>query len=201
MSEQTTTNQTRVEQTPAEQMAERFAEATPGLKAAASAVGLQDHQRMLLRNDQRLTDGYQLGRHAFTGQKAEPMSEDGDMGDIVITGDINVSDPRQAPQVIDSLRAKDTTPSEPPPQSQAAQPPQPQAPPVTPEPQPPQESNWKKYGIPLALATLAAAGGAGGATYMLGGNDIPPQKEWGYEGDKYIPATSPSRVYDQNQRP
>ena len=151
---------------------------------------------MLHRNDQRLRDGYQLGRQALTGQEAEPMSEDGDMGDILITGDINVSDPRQAPQVIDSLRAKDTTPSEPPPQP--APQPQPQAPPVTPQ-QPPQDSNWKKYGIPLALATLAAAGGAGGATYMLGGNNPPPQNEWGYEGDKYIP--SASRVDDQNQRP
>ena len=181
------TEQTPREQTPAEEVAERVAEAVPGLKAAAAAVGLQDHQRMLHRNDQRLRDGYQLGRAAFTGQQVDEAMSDGDeMGDIVITGDIHVSDAQQAPQVIDSLRAKDTTPSPPP------QPPPQQGPPVDQTPvqpqQPQKESAMKKYGLPLALATLAAAGGAGGATYMLSGDDPPPQKEWGYEGEKYIPA-------------
>ena len=94
-------------QSPAMESAERAAETIPGLSAAAAAVGLEDHRRMLRDHASRVADSYALGRKAFTDQQQDDGCDD--MGDIVITGDIKITDPAQAAGVIDSLRGNDSS--------------------------------------------------------------------------------------------
>lgn len=79
---------------PAMEMAERVAETLPGLKAAAAAVGLQDHQRMLRDHARRVKDSHRLMAEA-AGLKVDESVDD--MGDIIITGDITHQPPKEKP--------------------------------------------------------------------------------------------------------
>jgi hypothetical protein len=75
-------------QTPAQELAERSAESIPALQAAAAAVGLQDHQRMLRDHARRVRDSHRLGAKA-AGLDDLPADAGGDdLGDIIISGDI-----------------------------------------------------------------------------------------------------------------
>lgn len=90
---------------PKRESAERAAETIPGLSAAAAAVGLQDHQRMLQQHAKRVADGYELGKAAFTaGQPMQPDSEE--MSDILITGDIKVGSDQDAASVINAIKGQ-----------------------------------------------------------------------------------------------
>lgn len=90
---------------PLEEIAKRTGEAGAGLAAAASAVGLQDHQAMLRDHRQRVRDDHQWAKE-LRGQMADGMTGD-DVGDIVITGDIYGAD-------MGALRGKGAPNSEPP---------------------------------------------------------------------------------------
>lgn len=90
---------------PKRESAERAAETIPGLSAAAAAVGLQDHQRMLHQHAQRLKDTYEMGKAAFTGEKQQQPSGD-EIGDILITGDIKVGAEEDAAAVINAIRGE-----------------------------------------------------------------------------------------------
>lgn len=128
-------------QSPMMESAERAAETIPGLAAAAAAVGLQDHQRMLRDAATRLQDSYNIGRGALLAEQPKQMKDDDDMGDIVITGDIKILDPSQASSILDSLRAKKSD-----------------APPVA-VPLP-AKRKWK-WGIPASIITAGAMTAAG----------------------------------------
>lgn len=88
-----------------QEVAKRAGEAGGGLAAAAKAVGLRDHARMLDRHDQRLRRGEELGYRALgvSGQQLDELSGAGqggdDVGDIVVTGDqtYNITQPPQRP--------------------------------------------------------------------------------------------------------
>lgn len=70
----------------------------PGLAAAAKAVGLQDHKRLLEASAKRVDDSHRLGMK----QLGFDVEKNGDemSGDIFICGDISGGDPSK---VIDSL--------------------------------------------------------------------------------------------------
>ncbi len=78
------------QQTPWQQVAERAADAIPGLQAAASAIGLESHRAMLNDSRKRIADSHAIQMQA-AGFNA-PDSEEA-MGDIIITGDISSKDP------------------------------------------------------------------------------------------------------------
>lgn len=73
-----------------EEIAKRAAEAGAGLAAAAQAVGLEDHRRMLRDASKRLRDGHRAMMRA-AGQPETSDASDGDMGggNIYVTGDID----------------------------------------------------------------------------------------------------------------
>jgi len=75
---------------PLEEIANRAATAGGGLRAAAFAVGLQDHQRLLDWNARMRTLGSQLGLGALNARQELPSDsaeDDEEMGDISVTGD------------------------------------------------------------------------------------------------------------------
>lgn len=88
-------------QSPAEETAERSAETMPGLAAAAAAVGLENHRRMLHQHAKRTTEGHKAQMGALGIDVGDEDSDE--MGNIVITGDITSLNPQS---VIDSLNGK-----------------------------------------------------------------------------------------------
>ncbi len=142
-------------QSPAQELAERAAESIPSLQAAAAAVGLQDHQRMLRDHARRVRDSHRVGARAagMDDIAAEPTGDD--MGDIIISGDI-------------------TNTYLPPPL--AAQTSQPTAAPASNSaPAAPGLSNWTKAAL---VAASLASGGVGAAipllTNLLSNKPAPP---------------------------
>lgn len=144
---------------PAEKIAERVADIAPGLAAAAKAVGVEDHRRMLRDHARRVMDSHRMQAKALGMGDVASESSDDDMGDIIVTGDIHYSG-ASAPQL---PWAKD----------------QPQQPQPTPEPpsQPPEdESLLSKLAKPAAIAagTMAAGGIGAAAVNTLWPDDPPP---------------------------
>lgn len=76
----------RISKSAVQEIAQRAAETGPGLAAAAKAVGLQNHQRMLRDAANRVRDSH-LAQMKAAGFDPGNAPED-DMGDIIITGDI-----------------------------------------------------------------------------------------------------------------
>ena len=142
-----------MQQSPQMETAERAAQTIPALSAAAAAVGLEDHRRMLQQHAHRVADTYALGRKALTNEP--PTNNVDDMGDIVITGDIKITDPAQAAGVLDSLRGNDSAVLLP-------------APPV-------QQPSLPKFrwALPASIITAGALT-AGGLTYLA--DTSPPSK-------------------------
>lgn len=122
--------------TPLEEASERAAETIPGLKAAAAAVGLEDHRRMLRDSARRVADSH---RAQMSALGMSPEVEDDEMGNIVITGDINGAN---AKEIIDALSGQraDTSAT-----------------------QPPQTNPQEKGGIGKTLAVAGLAGLMAGA--------------------------------------
>lgn len=83
------------DRSPVQEIGKRTAETVPGLQAAAHAVGLEDHRRMLRDNASRVRDGHRAMMLAagFNPRQlgASDEADDADMGGIVVTGDITYS--------------------------------------------------------------------------------------------------------------
>jgi hypothetical protein len=65
-----------------------------GLGAGAQAVGLEDHRAMLAATRRRTREGYEASARAAG---FEPVSGDDEMGDLVITGDIEMNKNHEPP--------------------------------------------------------------------------------------------------------
>ena len=73
---------------PLQELANRAATAGGGLHAVAFAVGVEDHRRMLADHAARVRDGHRAAMQA-AGFAPPETSEDDEMGDITVTGDIH----------------------------------------------------------------------------------------------------------------
>lgn len=93
---------------PQQEIAKRLAEAGGGLAAAGRAVGLQDHQRLLRDNARRVRESHKaLAKAAGMESVLEDDAEGDDMGDILVTGDINVTgDSGDAKKLLEILKGK-----------------------------------------------------------------------------------------------
>ncbi len=130
-------------QTPLEEMAERASETIPGLYVAAGAVGLEDHRRMLAEHARRVRSDYNRLNKVAGGD----VDQGGDdMGNITITGDINVADTKQINRVLDQLGKAGSNGQTQPAAVQPSAPPPPSA--------------WSKA-WPWVLAGAAGLAGAG----------------------------------------
>ena len=93
--------------TPMEEISKRVGEVVPGLKAAAGAVGLEDHREMLRDHRARVRNDYKFQQSLLgdtVSDDAKP--EDDEMGDIIITGDLNFGGNTSAEQAIKALKGK-----------------------------------------------------------------------------------------------
>lgn len=148
-------------QTPQQEIAERVAEAAPGLAAAAHAEAVQNLRRMNHDYRNRLADSHRWQAESLG--KTATSSEEGDMGNLVVCGDIYGSD---AAKILSSLQGISPTPVASPPVVQ--QPPAPiqqPPPPIAGGVILPAEQPSTKQGLStLAKALIVAAGlsGAGG---------------------------------------
>lgn len=122
---------------PADEAAERISKTIPAMAAAAKALGLRDHQRMLNSAANRVDDSHRLGMKQL-GFDVETNGDDMG-GDIFITGDINAQNPER---VIDSFQGR----------TQWNNPTQPQI---------------EKRGSKLANVALFAVGAISGATPLM----------------------------------
>ena len=86
---------------PLEEVAKRFGETVPGMLVAANAVGLEDHRRMLASHARRVDDSHRAMAKAAGMEDliADPPESDSNMGGIVVTGDINITNPSAAQQL------------------------------------------------------------------------------------------------------
>lgn len=139
----TTSRGDMANQTPRAEMQERLAEGIPGLGMAAWAVGLESHRQLLADARRRTADSHAAQMRAA---KQPPTRSDDEMGDIVICGDINATDPKR---VLDSLRGRSEQPS---PQ------PQPPAPTATGEPG---KTSLMKQALPWLLSAALGSGVGG----------------------------------------
>lgn len=91
---------------PTGEAVEQISKLIPNLAAAAKAVGLQDHKRLLEASAKRVDDSHRLGMK----QLGFDVAKDGDDmgGDIFICGDITGGDPSK---VIDSLNGNQKCPT------------------------------------------------------------------------------------------
>lgn len=69
---------------------EKVGDTLRGLNAAAFAIGLEDHRRMLADAAQRTRDGHKAMMKAAMGDPTPTVGEQ-DVGDILVTGDITYS--------------------------------------------------------------------------------------------------------------
>jgi hypothetical protein len=82
---------------PLEEIANRTATAGAGLAAAAKAVGLADHKRMLEDHARRVRDGHRVQMRSLGMEASEP--EDDEMGDVFVCGDITQPTPTSQPPI------------------------------------------------------------------------------------------------------
>ncbi|MDD4892005.1 MAG: hypothetical protein PHU85_18955 [Phycisphaerae bacterium] len=87
----------RISKTAVQEIAQRAAETGPGLAAAAKAIGIQDHQRMLRDAANRVRDSHRAQMKAAGFDPGNPPEDD--MGDIIITGDIQYA-PAPTPEPV-----------------------------------------------------------------------------------------------------
>lgn len=107
---------TTSQRTPREEVNKRLAEAGLSLKIAGQAVGLQDHQRMLASHAKRVDQANAMGARVLGMEDAVSQSGDDDMGNIIVTGDINLApgaDTSSLPWMKGAAQTQPTTPSAP----------------------------------------------------------------------------------------
>ena len=150
---------------PMEEIAKRTAEAGAGLAAAAKAVALQDHQRMLRDHADRVKDGH---RWMAKVSGADVTDREGDdMGDIIVTGDIYGDQAVKALGRVNGAR-------------QVSQPP----PPAETKP------SLASKAMPWLLAGAAGLGGAGLASSLIDREpviEIPAVEMPQYDVEKWVP--------------
>jgi len=177
-------------QTPIEELQERLVEVVPGIHAAALAVGLEDHRRMLADHARRVREDY----NRLAKAAGEPVANQGDpeMGNITITGDINVADARQVGKVLGGLaNGNGTGATQPTAPAPTSQPPvqQPTTAQPTTTPAPEEKSLWSKT-WPWLLAAGVGLGGVG-VTYAVTRPTTtivnPPVDVPKYNVEKWIP--------------
>lgn len=78
------------DRSPVEEIANRSATAGSGLAAAAQAVGLQAHQRMLAEAERRTREGHLAMMRAAGFEPSQLIEEQDDMGNISVSGDTHV---------------------------------------------------------------------------------------------------------------
>jgi len=86
------------DETPIQEISKRTAEAGAGLAAAAKAVALADHRRMLHDHANRVQDSHECQMRAAGFEPKDRGGEDDEMGDITVTGDIHYQQPPDAKQ-------------------------------------------------------------------------------------------------------
>lgn len=154
--------------TPTEEMGKRFGEVVPGLKAAAGAVGLESHRQMLHDYAARVRSDYKFQQSLLGNTIEDDDKPEEEMGDIIITGDLNFGGSTSPEQAISALKSKVATVTS---KGTAAAPAAPTDTPATPAaPTEPVASaggasvsagipTWLKVG--LTIAALGASGGTG----------------------------------------
>ena len=103
------------EPTPAQTVAKTVAEVAPKLAVAAKAIALDDMQRQLRDHAARVSDSHRMGAKALGMEELVEEPEKGSMGHIVITGDINVSDPASLQSAMSALSGQPQPQQTPPP--------------------------------------------------------------------------------------
>jgi hypothetical protein len=156
------------QQTPLQQVAETVADTAPKLAIAAKAIALEDHRRMLREHAGRVADSHRAMAKAIGMEDAVVLaSEEDAMGHLIVTGDINVSDPAALQGAINALAGKQS-PSPSPAPAQAtdtsAAPAAPAASTATPF--------WQKALVSAAMVASGAGAGAG-IPWLLGAFDEP----------------------------
>ena len=96
---------------PVQEMANRAATAGAGLAAAAKAVALADHKRMLDEANRRTREGHvaMMLAAGFDPDSLKTDEDDEMGGDVTVTGDIHITTTPPAPQ---SPSAQQTAPSD-----------------------------------------------------------------------------------------
>lgn len=92
--------QERVDRNPIQEIANRAASAGAGLAAAAKAVGLADHKRMLDHASTRVREYHeaQMMAMGLTREEIDAMAPGAeDMGDVITTGDITFQGQQSTP--------------------------------------------------------------------------------------------------------
>lgn len=111
---------------------------------------------MLADHARRVRSDYNRLNRQAGGEMADGDGDGDDMGNITITGDINVADARQANRILDKLGNQNG-----------------QQPPTPPQPQPPTTSMLQKL-APWILAAGAGLGGAGAGAWLMDKQTEPP---------------------------
>lgn len=178
-----------------EEVSKRFGEVVPGLKAAAGAVGLEDHREMLRDHRARVRNDYKF-QQSLLGDTVsdDDKPEDDAMGDIIITGDLTFTGSSGVEQATKLFKGKvvDTAQASPPQTTQtdtAQKPPEsPQTSAPDPKPETPSVvktaadaivakaqgvSPWWKTAA-IVGGSLLAGSGLGGATAAVVLNQAAP---------------------------
>jgi len=99
--------------TPQQEVADTVAKLAPRLAVAAHAVGLEDHRRLLSDYAQRVRDGHKaMANAAGMGDTVTELPRD-DMGNLVVTGDINVGggDASSVQKILEALNNQQSKPT------------------------------------------------------------------------------------------
>ncbi len=111
------------EPTPAQTVAKTVAEVAPKLAIAAKVVALDDMRRQLRDHAARVADAHRMGAKALGMEDLvkEPEGSD-EVGHLIVTGDINVSDPASLQTAMSALSGQPQQTSPPPATSEATPP-------------------------------------------------------------------------------
>ena len=143
---------------PTQELAKRAAEAGGGLAAAAKALGLQDHQRLLRDSARRVRESHRgMAKAAGMEDTLEAAGAGDDLGDILVTGDINIhgSQGQDATKLLEVLKGKAVSQSD------------------TPTKTSDKPSALGTAGKYAALAALMAGSGIGGSALYAWLNQTP----------------------------
>ncbi len=97
-------------ETPQQEIARAAATTGARLAVAAHAVALDNHRQMLADHAQRVRDGHKaMAKAAGMEDAVGATPETSDMGNFIVTGDINVSDPTSLQKAIGALAGTPNT--------------------------------------------------------------------------------------------
>lgn len=150
---------------PAQTIADRVADAAPGLVIGAHAAALAEYRQQQADYRRRLDDSHRWHAEAL-GKTAAPSTEEDTMAPLIVTGDVYGSD---AAEIVRSLQGASPSAPAPPPAAQSQ-------PANTPAVAPPVAAPASTLGraAALAAALIAAGGGIGGITTWLATRNATP---------------------------